>query len=599
MTNSVDQLSPPSGFLGQVGRLFASRWFALVAVVIALLLTHRAIHNGLNLDDYFHRAVLHGSDRFGKDMPGPQGMFRFLPGNPDVNRELMDTGFLPWWSDPNIKAEFFQLIPTQTHILDYWLWPDQPELMHVHSLAWFALLVFVVAMFYRRFLGPTWMAGLAALLFAVEDAHGIPVAWICNRNVLIAASFGVGSVMAHDVWRREGKRWAFWLAQALWALSLLSKEAGIATCGYLFAYALWLDDSKLWQRFLTLVPYGIVLVVWRVVRDSLGFGVANLGFYVDPVSEPGRFVTELVARYPVFLFGQWVGFSDVAIVFPDLLGSSLWWLSVAVVGLLGLLFWPVLRRDRTARFFATGMLLAVIPICATIPNDRLLMFVGIGAFGLLVRFWHATFAADGLRPKLAPWRMIAVTVAVLLGLTHLVASPLLLPARVKAMTLVQSLYITEPFEETIKTQDLVVVNSPVPMCASYCMLQHDLKGLPSPRAVRTLAPGMNPVVVRRTDLHTIEVEPEGGYLVLLDRLFRNKGNPLKFGQKIQVARMTATVLSVEDGRPKNVAFRFETPLEDESLRWLVFRDGRYVPWTPPKVGEEVTVRSEWNPALDW
>ena len=70
--------------------------------------------------------------------------------------------------------------------------------MHVHSLLWFVLLLFLVTKFYRRILGPTWLAGLAVLLFAVEDGHGSPVGWICNRNILIAASFGIGCLIAHD-----------------------------------------------------------------------------------------------------------------------------------------------------------------------------------------------------------------------------------------------------------------------------------------------------------------------------------------------------------------------------------------------------------------
>ena len=45
------------------------------------------------------------------------------------------------------------------------------------------------------------------------------------------------------------------------------------------------------------------------------------------------------------------------------------------------------------------MLVAVIPVCATFPLDRLLMFVGLGAFGLLVRFWHQVFAAETPRPS--------------------------------------------------------------------------------------------------------------------------------------------------------------------------------------------------------
>jgi hypothetical protein len=575
---------------------------APAAVAIALLLTFRAIYSGLQADDYYHRAVLRRSARFDKQLRGPQAMFRFFTGDPEHTRYWMDVGLLPWWTDPNIKGEFFQLIPTQTHILDYWLWPDRPELMHVHSLAWFALLVFLAARFYRRILRPSWMAGVAALLFAIDDAHALPAGWICNRNDLIAASFGMGCLIAHDAWRREGRGWAFWVALLLWAMSLCSKEAGIATCAYLFAYALWLDESTPWRRVLTLVPYGVVLVVWRFIRDSLGYGVANLGHYVDPLTDPGPFATALMERYPALLFGQWAMLSDLSVIIGKL-GSPFWWIAAGYVCLLGVLFWPLLCRDRIARFFATGMLLAVFPSCATFPMDRLLTFVGLGAFGLLVQFWYMVFGADAPRPKLAFRRAAAVPLALLLVLFHVVLAPLLLAVRAAAPlgppAFIDRCYVRVPFDETIERQDLVVVNAPVPMLAGYCQLNFEQEGMPSPRAVRILAPGLFPMTVVRTDDRTLEVEPENGYLGLfLDQLFRNQQHPLRLGEQVQLPRMTATVLDVtEDGRPQKVAFRFEASLEDSSLRWLHFQAGEFVPWMPPPVGEKAILRLEWSPKL--
>jgi hypothetical protein len=487
------------------------------------------------------------------------------------------------------------LIPTQTHILDYRLWPERPDLMHAQSLLWFALLVFLAARFYRRIIGPTWVAGLAALLFAVEDAHGWPAGLLCGRNILIAATFGIGCLMAHDMWRREGRKGAFWGALALWTLSLCSKEAGIATCAYLFAYALWLDERPLRLRILSLLPYGVVLVAWRAVRDALGFGVAHLGFYVDPITEPSRFAAALLERFPVFLLGQWVFPSDLGFAFEKLLGSAFWWVAVGTVCFLGLVFWPLLRGDRSARFFATGMVLAVIPICATFPNDRLLVFVGLGAFGLLARFWEAVVAGETAGTGFFQWRAVAMPVALLLVLVHLVAAPVLLPLRATSFRALDPLYIRVPFDESIAEQDLVVINAPAPMFTFYCMLHYEHEGLPSPRAVRTLAPGLWPVTVNRTDERTIEVEAD--YLGLLDGLFRNEQNPLNAGDTIELERMTATVLDVEGGRPRKVAFRFGTSLEDESLRWLRFRAGEFVPWTPPAVGETVVLRREWMPVL--
>ncbi len=599
MENPNDSSSTPRVLLTFLGSVLASPWFALAVVAISQLLTFRSIHNGLFADDYFHRAVLSGSKRFGELLPGPQGMFRFATGDSVHTRALVDLGWLPWWTDREIKAEFFQFIPTQTHILDYWLWPERPELMHVHSLVWLALLVFLAAKFYRRILGPTWMAGVAALLFAIEDGHALPVGWICNRNSMIAASFGIGCLMAHDLWRREKKRWAFGLALVLWGASLCSKEEGIATCAYLFAYALWLDGSTLGKRVLTLVPYGLLLIVWRIVRDSLGFGVAHIGHYVDPFTDTGQFLQALVGHYPVLLLGQWAGLSELWVVFR----STYWWIAVGYVGLLGLLFWPLWRRDRIARFFATGMLLAVIPVCATFPMDRLLMFTGLGAFGLMVRFWNAVFSADGLREGFVLWRVVAVPVALLLVLLHVVVAPLLLTLRASApwgpREFTQSMFPTERFDRSIEEQDLVVVNPPVAWLVGYCLFTYEHEGLPAPRAVRTLAPGIRGVTVRRTSDRTIEVIPDNGYVNFPDSLLRNEQYPLKTGQQVQLARMTVTVLTSADERPKSVVFTFQTSLEDKSLRWVQFRNGEYVPWTPPAVGDEVRLQGLGGPLKRW
>lgn len=599
MENPMKSPSAQGGWLTSIGVIFASPWFALVAVAVAQLLTFRSIHNGLFADDYFHRAVLNGSKRYGELLPAPQGMFRFATGDPAHTQAWMDVGWIPWWTDPHIKAEFFQFIPTQTHILDYWLWPNHPELMHVQSLAWLALLVFLAAKFYQQTFGPGYMAGVAALLFAIEDAHALPAGWICNRNSMIAACFGIGCLMAHDVWRRQGKVWAFWLALLLWGASLCSKEEGIATCAYLFAYAVWMDGATIRNRFLTLVPYGVVLIVWRTVRDSLGFGVAHIGFYSDPFTDAGRFVTAFFERYPVLLFGQWAGLSELCVLF----GSTFWWIAVCYVGFLGLVFWPLLQRDRTARFFATGMLLAVIPICATFPMDRLLMFTGLGAFGLMVSFWNGVFAVDGLRHGFGLWRRVAVPVAVLFVFLHIVVAPLLLAVRVSApwgpRAITESMFPRTQFDQSIEHQDLIVINPPIGWLAGYCQLCYEHEGIPAPQAVRALASGIDGVTVRRTSDRIIEVTPHKGFVKFPDSILRNEQHPLKVGEQVHLARMTATVLTVEDARPKIVMFSFQTPLEDESLRWIQFRDGMYIPWKPIAVGEEITLPGIQGPMSRW
>src|SRR5262249_31088230 len=158
-------------------------------------------------------------------------------------------------------------------------------------------------------------AGVAILLFAVDDAHAMPVGWIANRNSLIATSFGVAAVIVHDRWRRDGWRAGSVLAPILFAVALCSKEEGIATVAYLAAYALFLDRAGRARGCLSLSPYAAIVIVWRWLRASWGYGVWDMGLYVDPLAEPGRFALAAVDRAPILLLGQ-LGLppADVAIL---------------------------------------------------------------------------------------------------------------------------------------------------------------------------------------------------------------------------------------------------------------------------------------------
>ncbi len=132
-------------------------------------------------------------------------------------------------------------VPAKPWCAKWRVGPESRRNRLIHSLLWFALAVALVATLYRRVHGASAVAGLAGLLFAVEDAH----AWLANRNALVCL-----------------------------------------VCG------------------------------------------------------------------------------------------------AAVTGLLARL-WTLLRRERLARVWFLGMALSVIPLCAAFPMDRLLVFSGIGAFGLM------------------------------------------------------------------------------------------------------------------------------------------------------------------------------------------------------------------------
>jgi hypothetical protein len=500
-----------------------------------------------------------------------------------------------------LKAEFLQAVTVLTHRLDYALWPDSPALMHAQSLFWLGTAVAAAAVFYRRMLGATWVALIAALLFAVDDARGTTVGFIANRNVFVAATFGFSALIFHDRWRRGGSRPSAIMAMLLLALALFSKEEGIGTCAYLAAYALVVDPRGCLSGCLAMLPYVGVVLGWRGLRESWGFGVQNMGLYVDPLTDPGPFAAAAINRLPLILLGQWGPIpAETAVVLRPALSNAFWWLAVAFVGLLFIAVAPLLKRDRIARFWALGMIFAAIPVCATLPMDRLLTFAGLGAFGLLAQFWVFVFDKTGSAPQALWWRIPAKVLAWFFVAVHAVWAPLASPMRATSPLgpwwVEDRLYVQAPLGPAIEDKTVVVVNAPSAAHAAYLPFRQLAVGRPIPRHTRVLSPAVPAVVIRRLDAHTLEITPRSGYLDLaLDRVFRNERRPLAVGEEVVLTGMTARVIALtDDGRPAVATFRFDEPLESPSFVWLCFRGNGFEPFILPTVGEQIKIRFDWG-----
>ncbi len=230
------------------------RWLAhdrwpFVLAGLALIATLPALGNGLTADDYIHRAVLTRAPIILPNTSPVMDLFRFFPGTVEENQWLRDNGYLPWWSSPEVRARFLRPLSAISHILDYRLWPDNFVLQHAHSLLWYALGVFMVSWLFRAIHGPTAVAGLAGLMFAVEDAHALPAGWLANRNASLALVFGAIALLLHIRWRRERRIGYLFAALVSLGVGLLSAEIALCAAAYLFAWEICLGDGRWIDRF--------------------------------------------------------------------------------------------------------------------------------------------------------------------------------------------------------------------------------------------------------------------------------------------------------------------------------------------------------------
>jgi hypothetical protein len=309
--------------------------------------------------------------------------------------------------------------------------------------------------------------------------------------------------------------------------------------------------------------------------------------YTDPLRQPWRFIMMIPLRVPITLLGQW---GPLASEVHVLLSPGARWLMSAVgVGLVLLLahvMWPLLRSDRVARFWALGMIFCATIMASAAPQNRYLLFTGIGAMGLMAQHLTTPTLRGG-------GRLLNRGVVIALVAIHLIASPLVL--------LAMSRYPIGPesFHDSIATlpdisqadagRDWLIVNHPFPPHVMSLLCGRAVDGAAMPARMRVLAPGARPMRIERPDESSLLISIEGGgmFPTLSSRLGYSQLQPLHAGNTVELSDMTVHVLECAPDGPNKLLYHFHRPLEDQSLRWFCWRDWHFVRFDPPPIGASI------------
>jgi hypothetical protein len=579
-------------WVGRAPVLLGHRWLPPAVVLLALLLVSPGLGIGPMGDDYMQMARVDPRLRAPGFAYAPLDLFTFVSGDPAQRGVLLEEGIFGWWMAPDFRMSFWRPLSSLTHVLDHSMLPRSWVLAHAQSMLWFAALLAVLAGLYRRFHVP-WVAHLALVLYAVDDARGWVLGWVANRNVLVAATLAFAALVVHDRARRDGWRPGLWLAPALFAAALLGGEAALGLAGYLLAHALFIDSGPLARRLARLWPYAALSVAWLAAYKALGYGTSGGGMYLNPLDEPAAYLGALGERLPVLAAAQvGAGLADAWLALPPAARVAAHAGALLTLAVFAAVLAPLWRRLPACRFWALGALLSLPPMCATYPMDRLLVFAGVGAMAavaLVLAEWLEG-GAFTLLPRAR--RVLSASVVLLLVVLHLVLAPVLLPLRVLAVGLLarigDRLEASIPADEAVRGRSLVILSSAAEMTTFPPWMQRQVSGAPRPARMRVLASCFSTVHVARPDATTLRVRPERGFL---DnewlRIVRGPSRPFRPGDEVVLSDMRARVREVTaDGRPAEVDFTFGVRLEDPSLLWMRLQaGGALLPWAPPAVGE--------------
>jgi len=575
----------------RLARLLEHPRFSWIVVALGVGLTAPSLFIGFHLDDFIGRFIF-------SDVPGAARLYRIYSGgygaangNPVDAAWMMEEGFAPWWMDPEVLLSFYRPLSLATHLFDAALWPHSAFLWHLHSSLWFALLLLCATRMYRSLQGPL-IGGLAALLFALDHTHALPVAFATNRYALIATTLCVLTLQQHHA-SADGSRRAAWIAPICYGLGLFSGESSAAIVGYLLCYALFLDRRALRTRVMSLLPYLVVTMVWRVVYTALGHGARGSDLYIDPAREPARFMLALLERAPSLLLGQWFlppaeTFTIVDKTSAALLVAFAWLFTVAFA----IALWPLLRRDKSARFWAGGMVLSILPMCSGEPNNRMLFVTSIGAAGLLACWWNAYGSAVKSAAQRGLERLSRGFARAMMAF-HLLVSPVLMPPNAVVMFFYTALERSfDDVGDEAVGREAVFLTSPDYFAVRLMKMTKAVEHRPSPARFRALAYGPEQVTVERAADKTIILTYAGGAMhepavtkQALD-LYRSINRPMHVGQRVQLKGLAIEVLELtEDGRPLRVRFDFEAPLDSHRYRFYHWVDNQFREVELPAVGE--------------
>jgi hypothetical protein len=559
------------------------------SVLAGVALCAPSLSNGFCWDDHWLRLV----GRHAPLLPGlplaPWDQFAFWRGDSATFLARRELGGVPWWTDEALRAVLLRPIASLTHALDQALWPESAVAMHAHSLVWFALLVVAAGWLYRQLMPAPWVAGLATVLFAIDDGHGMPVGWIANRSAVISAVFAAVALGAHHRWRASGWRPGVLLAPLAWVGALLCGEIAVGLGAFLLAYALCLDRARPLARAVSLLPCGVAYAAWHLSYRALGFGVAGLELYIDPAASPVRFARLALERVPVMLCSQ------LAVPSAGLFGmvtaqAARLWVGAAVVicALVALALAALLARDRLARFFGLATLLSIVPACGTAPHDRLLMIASIGGAGLVaVSLAAVAEGASAAWPAAA--RRALGTLAVVWLLVHGLHAPLSLPLQAVGMGLLGRATdrAMNAIPRDIGTRTLMVVNAPFDLLCSQIPWWSLSVGREAPARLRCLGTSEHAVRVSRPSERELYLRVQEGYFDgRLDGLFRSLDRPLRAGDSVGLSDMTVEVLELTpDARPRQVRVRLHPHVDPGARVWMTWQGKGWVPFELPGVGE--------------
>lgn len=573
--------------------------WTLIVLLVGLALRWRSLVAGFGMDDFAQLAMLDGA------YPAPRAawdLFSFSRGDPEEVQLLMSKGSLAWWSWPELKLSALRPLSSLLMWVDVQLFGHHAMGHHAHTLLWWSFMLLAAALLLRRLLPARW-AGLALLLYALDECHTYPIGWLANRNAIVSATFAFLALWAHVRHREDGWARGRWLSPLLLALSFSGGEYALCILPFFVLYELWGTEGSWRTRLQALLPLLGVFVAYTAIHRGMGFGSHGSSVYVDPLREPAAWLEMASLRVPILVADMFLAIPTGKLALSrELMQIQAWMGPVAlvlmIVLVLGLRRQLDARLRRRLRWLMLASILAILPVASSFVSARLLLIPAVGG--------HAVVAAvildawDRVRDRSRRYHPLSLLRA-LMGAALLFAhGPLASWWGLEETRNIQRLNLgtrraalmMQVDDAKIADQRLVVLTAGDPMSLLYPALVRWTEGHPMPRSWWVLSMAPFPHLLTRTAPDTLELDVVGGSMLTgpVERLFRRPERPFAEGDTVELDGLHIQLLRVDvDGRPVKVRFRFETAVDDGSIVFLLMTKRGMIRYPMGPVGATMAI----------
>lgn len=584
-------------------------WLYAALIVVACGLRWHALTAGFLSDDYAQLGMLDGAYPLHRSA---WNLFSFSDGTTAEGETLIQAGYYPWWADPNVRISMFRPLASAMIALDFRCFGNTALGYHIHSMVWWILLLGLIAWMFECWLPPR-TALLSFAIVACANAHGIALAWICNRSAIVSTLLALMALFFHVEGRERLSRWRYWFSVAMFGIALGFGEYALCGGAYLFAYEIGRGPGALPTRLKAVLPYAIEALIYLCLRSVLDLGMRRSGVYVEAITEPVAFLRAIFDRAPVLVGDLLFALRSEYWTFgaPPLIESlrvdgiipndwfrdpADWRLMQSAIGVVACVLVVVMvrvqrRRQPNVQWLLLGAVLSLLPVCGSFPSSRLTLAALFGFTPLLasvVVYFMAQFRVSTPIKAILAFSFACYQIVVpAMQQWHEVGLVSDITGEAK-----RALVNMPVDEQLFRSQFAVVLAALDGGISAYLPLTRHRFQRSTPRACWTLSQVPVSYTLTRTQANGFTIRFHGPHTVLsslAEQLLREPSQRFHLGEMIQIGGMRVTVIELFNDQPKALKIEFDRNIDDPSLLFLFPAVDGYHRFRMPGMGGSVDV----------